>query len=994
MGIGGLAYPGGVGGMILVVVSKPGVLVGRVDELGLVLDAVDRVCAGSAGVVCVEGEPGIGKSRLLVELAAHATKAGCVVLAGRAAELEDDLPYGLWADVLDAHLSGLGERRLRQLGIDDPAALAAFLPAVAEVAVRGDPVDRHRVHVALRDLLARLATVRPLVLVLDDVQWADPASVDAVAALARRLPDYRLLVALAVREGQLPTPLTMALSAVQRTRQLTRVVLAPLDHADAAKLVGARPTDRAFQAIYQQSGGNPFYLEELARAPAAAAAVASLADIPAGIRTILSGEVASLPAEGRRVLEAAAVVGDPFEPDLVAEVAEVPEACVLGVLDDVLGGAFVRAGEGPRFAFRHPIVRETVYAGAPGGWRLAAHGRAATALKQRGASLAARAHHVQYSARRGDRDAIELLSMTARQLHDPAPATAARLWTAAIALLPEDAAAQRVGMQCQAAGALTISGDPLAARRVLLTALDEAPGDARFSLLARVAASYMSEGDHEAGRRWMETALETLPATPSGDRALYLLTAGIAALLAGDLAQAGLHAGAAREDARTLADVPLEGFAVALLAAIAANRGDGHGAQRTADKASAMLGALNDRALVGAIGALWLLGRTNSQLGRFEAAHGDLKRGSALARATGRLLPLCWVAVDAIRPLRELGRLSEALAAAEEAVELTRLAGDQHRTLVAYCELAAVHHATGDTTRALQAADDAALIKTPQTLLTAAQPAWCRGGALTAAGNPARGVTALLEAGGPDLTELPPPERPLAAADLIDAYLALNQIDDAETMLSHGEHAAHQFNAPHVFAVPARARAAILLARGQPDEAITAARTAREAGSPLLAARARLLEGQALAALEDRQGAIAALMCAERELASFGAQRWRTEATRELRRLGHRSQTTQRSPSTDLKSPLEALTAREREIAGLVAAGRTNREIAHQLVLSDKTIQTHLRNIYAKLGLRSRVELTHATIQANNQHPSEGHHGATGAEATRVHARRMKSSGG
>ena len=103
------------------------------------------------------------------------------------------------------------------------------------------------------------------------------------------------------------------------------------------------------------------------------------------------------------------------------------------------------------------------------------------------------------------------------------------------------------------------------------------------------------------------------------------------------------------------------------------------------------------------------------------------------------------------------------------------------------------------------------------------------------------------------------------------------------------------------------------------------------------------------------------------ELDSFGAQRWRAEATRELRHLGHRSQPRQRSSSTDLHSALEALTAREREIAALVAAGNTNREIARQLVLSDKTIQTHLRNIYAKLNLRSRVELTHAITQADKQ---------------------------
>jgi DNA-binding NarL/FixJ family response regulator len=949
------------------VVSKPGVLVGRVDELAPLVDAVDRLCAGSAGVACVEGEPGIGKSRLLAELAAHATRVGCTVLAGRAAEFEDDLPYGVWADALDAHLSGLGKRRLRQLGLEDPAALAVFSPALAEFAEAEESVDRHRVHVALRELLARLTIVRPLVLVLDDVQWADPASVDVVAGLVRRLPAWRLLVALAVREGQLPRPLTMALSAVQRTRQLTRVVLPPLGEADAAELLGARVTDPAFLALYRQSGGNPFYLEELARASTAAAVVPSTSNIPSGIRTVLAGEVASLSAGSRRVLEAAAVVGDPFEPDLVAEVAEVPEASVLGALDDLLGGAFVRAGERPRlFEFRHPIVRQAVYSAAPVGWRLAAHGRAAAALEHRGASLAERAHHVQYSARRGDREAIELLSMTARQLHGPAPANAARMWAAAIALLPEDATEQRIRAQSQLAATFTISGDPSAARRVLLQALERAPGDARFSLLAGLAASDMLQGRHDECRQWIDAALVTLPATPTGDRVQLLVTAGVAALLAGDLAQASIHGRAARDDARTLGNAPLEGFAVSLLASTAATGGDGDGARRSADEAHAILGALDDRALVSALPALWQLGWTNSRLGRFEIADSDLQRGIGLARATGRFTFLYRVAIAAVRPLRELGRLNDALTAAEEAVELACLAGDQHLTVVAYCELAAVHHAIGDTTSALQAADDAALIQTPRTLLTAAQPDWCRSVALMAAGNPARGVAALLKACRRDLTELPPPDRPLAAADLVEAYLALGQVDDAQTALCHGEHASQTLNTPHTLAVLAHARAAILLARGRPGEAITAAQTARNTGSPLLAARAQLLKGQTLAASADRQGAISALVQAEHELASFGAQRWRAEATRELRRLGHRSQTTKKRPSADRNSALEALTAREREIAALVAAGHTNREIAHQLVLSDKTIQTHLRNIYAKLSLRSRIELTHAILQARS----------------------------
>jgi DNA-binding CsgD family transcriptional regulator len=149
------------------------------------------------------------------------------------------------------------------------------------------------------------------------------------------------------------------------------------------------------------------------------------------------------------------------------------------------------------------------------------------------------------------------------------------------------------------------------------------------------------------------------------------------------------------------------------------------------------------------------------------------------------------------------------------------------------------------------------------------------------------------------------------------------------------------------------ARSAVLLACDQPQAALAAATAAREAAvdAPLTGARARLAEGRALAALGRRPEAIESLTAAEEALDGFGALRLRDDAVRELRRLGRRVQRPARESATG------ALTGREQEIAALVAGGRTNREIAEQLVLSTRTVDAHLRNIYAKLGVRSRVEL-------------------------------------
>jgi DNA-binding NarL/FixJ family response regulator len=177
----------------------------------------------------------------------------------------------------------------------------------------------------------------------------------------------------------------------------------------------------------------------------------------------------------------------------------------------------------------------------------------------------------------------------------------------------------------------------------------------------------------------------------------------------------------------------------------------------------------------------------------------------------------------------------------------------------------------------------------------------------------------------------------------------------ADASARQGEAAARAGTGP-ARAIAGIARSAVLLARADPAAATVAAAEAYEsaAGSPLVSARALLAEGKAHAAGGDREAAVSALMTAQSAFAGFGAERRRNEAVRELRQLGHRVQRPAGATEGD------PLTAREREIAELVASGRTNREIAEQLVLSPRTIEAHLRSIYGKLEVRSRVELTRA----------------------------------
>jgi ATP/maltotriose-dependent transcriptional regulator MalT len=931
-------------------------LVGRSGERRAIASAVEALGAGLGGIVWIEGEPGIGKSRLLAHLEAEAASGGCTVLAGRATEFEADLPYALWTDALDRHLADLGERRLSRLGIADPSALGMALPALGEP---GQPPqgDRHRTHRALRDLLERLASTRPLALSLDDVHWSDSESVDALAALIRRPASGPVLLAVATREGQPPAALAAARSAALREERLKRLAPAPFSAAEAAELVGA-----AAGAIYSQSGGNPFYLEQLARVAAAPPTPGAVADgsVPAAVAASLAGELAALTPDARTLLDAAAVAGDPFDAGLAAEVAELSDAAGLAALDELLASGLARPAGAPRlFAFRHPVVRHAVYGAAPHGWRLGAHARAAQALHHRGAGPVERAHHVEQAADPGDAGAIALLSDAAHRLQSRAPAASARFHEAALRLLPErpENREQRIQWLGLLADAQAAAGRPAAARETLFDALRTGEGGERLRLTVAVANMDWWMGHGDEARRRLQVALGDLPAEPTPDRIRLRLALALTALDACDMGEARAQASDARDDARAIGDPVFEAAALAggALARVAA--AEEAGAEDALDESVAALERLSGEQLATRLPAFWMHGRARHALGQLDAALADFERGRAIAADTGRESILLLLSVESVATLVQLGRLSEATAAGEEGVERARLAGIPRVLLWALSALASARLAAGDVQGALRHAGEAAEIDAAPGFHAAGQPGWCVGAALTAAGNPEQGVAAMRDSfGGPSLAAVLPAHRPFAAADLVEAQLACGDVDAAEETLACGVAAADRGWAAGATGV---ARASILLARGRAREATAAAVTAREAaaGAPLLSARAWLAHGLALAAAGERSAAIDVLAAAEREFDRFGARRRRDEAVRELRRLGHRVLRRSREPSD---GPLAPLTAREREIAELVAAGRTNREVAEELVLSARTIEAHLRNIYGKLDVRSRVELARA----------------------------------
>ena len=421
-------------------------------SLDAALAELDR---GQQAAVVLVGEPGIGKTRLLAELARRAEDQRHLVLSGSASELERDLPFWVFVDALDEYVQGLEPGRLEALDDDVRAELAHVFPCLARFAApRGAAFqhERYRNHRAVRELLERLAASQPLVLVLDDFHWADPASVELLGALLRRPPAAAVLIALAVRPRQEPERLAAALKRARHGGGLVEVEVGELTHGEARELLGEDVWEPEVAALFQESGGNPFYLEQLARGLGAEGRPPvpelSLADqeVPPAVAEALAEELGCLSPLARLVLEGAAVVGDPFEPELAAAAAATAEGLVLEAVDELLQRDLVRPTDVPRrFRFRHPLVRRAVYESSPGAWRLGAHERSSETLAARGAPAIERAHHVERFARQGDAAAVRTLREAGEAAAERAPASAATWFGGALRLLPGGRAGRRAG---------------------------------------------------------------------------------------------------------------------------------------------------------------------------------------------------------------------------------------------------------------------------------------------------------------------------------------------------------------------------------------------------------------------------------------------------------------------------------------------------------------------------------------------------------------------
>jgi DNA-binding NarL/FixJ family response regulator len=963
-------------------VTTPGIeqhaLVGRRRELTAVATALQGI-GRDARYVALSGEPGIGKTRMLEELARQGEDRGFTVLTGRGAELERDLPFGVWVDALDDHAAWLGPARLERMLGERVAELARVLPSVDPGDAAPAPAlqdERYRAHRAVRALLEQLATAAPVLVLLDDLQWADDSSLELVAHLLRRPPRAPLVVASAFRAGGLPGAVLGAFEAAERDRRVVDVRLEPLSAAESEALLGDAVPARMREEVYRLSGGNPFYLQEIARgatAPggAAAGAIAGAVgdaaagwDLPPAVATALGQEIGALSEPARQLAQGASVAGDPADLRVAAAAGAVPDEAMERALDELVAARLITATDLPRrYRFRHPIVRRAAYESAGDGWRMAAHARAAAALERTGGALPARAHHVERCADPGDDAAIAVLSQAGHASAPRAPAEAARWYSAALRLLPEGDG-RRLELLAPLATSLASTGQLERALATLLDVLAVVPpelAELRARLVAACAACENLLGRHGAAHDRLTQALDELPDRTGAAAAMLEAELAVDALYDSDFAALAGRAAQARATAGALEDPGLRALTAALDCFAHYGLGRLAEAEEARAEAAAALDAMTDDQLAGRLEAPYYLGFAEFLCERYEETIVHMQRGLAISRASGQGQFVVPMMVGLAHALEVRGRIDEALDLVEGAVEAARLSNNRQVLSWALVGEGWVAAMTGDIELAGRAADEAVTLlgELSSSILTLGTHGLAAVVFLEA-GDVDRCLAEAEAAGAPAFDAMEPGRAAWLLAVLARAELARGRPDAARDFIARARTTLEGLSLPLTEATVVHAEALLALDRADAEAAVRAAEIA-EGGAALAdgvgavvhAGRLRALAGHALARAGDRDAAVAVLKRAEAELAACGADRLRAEAVRDLRKLGVRVAGRQRRGAAG--EGLAALSGREREIAELVALGRTNREIAAELFVSEKTVEGHLRNVFAKLDVSARA---------------------------------------
>jgi DNA-binding CsgD family transcriptional regulator len=897
------------------------VLVGRDRECAAIDELLESALAGESGSLVVRGEPGIGKSALLDYAAERADRMDVLRTAG--IEAEADLAFAGLYGLLRPILGGLSE--LPEIQANALAGALGLGPSTGS--------ERFLASAAVLGLLAEAAEKRPVLCLVEDAHWLDTPSADALVFAARRLRAERVAIIFAVREGEGHT---------FAGRDLSEVLLTGLEDEDALMLLSDRSSEivsSVRERLLVEAAGNPLALLELPAGLSAEqrAGIEGLPDsipLTARVQAAFAARVEGLPAPTQTMLLIAAA-------DDTGEVATVVSAAAeLGVaakaLDPAEASGVVRTA-GATVAFHHPLVRAAVLGSATLAQRQRTHAALAAVLT--GEEHADRRvwHHalatltadenvaaaLEAAARRaklrGGHASAATAFERAAELSDGRPLRTRRLGEAASAAwaagqverardlvarsLPNAEGPQRVQLLYLSGLIEAISGWVPDALAPLLQAIDESE-DASVTL-EMLYDGYEFASHAEAHDQLVELTRRAAEAEPATETDRFIAAALMAwgSELSGDYARGALHAAEAIKRAERLDDPRC-----LIVAAVTADRegswGDGlpHANRAVALARERGLMSVLPQAL--AAQSHELIGRS-----RLDFAHSAAEEGRRLALDIDQPFFAIWNVVDLATVEALRGHEDEALADIDVVQQLVAASGASFVTIIGQRVLGLLDLTLGRPAEALER---------------------LRGYAAAPAGM------------------LMTPHHVLALPDVIEAAARSHRLDEAADHLARFQEWVGRFPTPARRALLARCEA--LADESDPEQHFVRSIELAEALPPLERARNELLYGESLRRERRRVEARPHLRAALELFQQIGVSPWEERARAELRASGETAR--RRDPSTR-----DQLTPQELQIAHLVADGMTNREIGAQLFLSPRTIDYHLRKVFAKLQIASRSDL-------------------------------------
>jgi DNA-binding CsgD family transcriptional regulator len=932
------------------------VLIERERELDALSQALAGARGGSGSVIVVEGAAGIGKSRLLDAACRRGRAEHMEALRGRGVELERDVPFGVARSMFGAPLAEASSAQRRQWQAGH-AALAARLFDPGEAGVVTDP---HALIHGLYWLTLNLGGVgargqhRPLVIAVDDAHWSDRLSASFLAYLAARIADLPVALVLAVRTGE-TTNAPEQLAAIQGAPSVIRLAPSPLSDEGVGRLLGeelGQPAPEFVATAARVTGGNPFLVRELAESLRAegvgttaeeAARIEHL--VPATVLHSLLTRLARLGDDARRLAEALAVLGGSAPLRHAVSLADMDRVDAELAADSLARAGILAAGEPLRF--EHPLVARAVASDLPAFAAARAHRVAAAVLHADDAPAQEIAAHLLLTSPAADKWVCRVLRQAARgALAQGDPAAAASLLTRAMQEPPP--APERADVLLELAEAGTMSGDGNAEQhaRQALELLDGSPG--RRSALRLLGRIHLASGDHAAAAAALRELLDELGSDSAEGQEL------LGTYLTVNRFRAPLHPEAERRlapivEATRDGRVPSNGALVANVTLTMALAGEGQARVRRLAAAATREDPLVDARSLGL--PMGMVVQALCAVDALDAAERIAERGLAAARRNGSLLAAGLACYHLAIPRYHRGALDDALADLDQALAPSR-EGRSAGAGWPLALLAAVRLERGDLDGAGAALAGAS---PPPGSMDEAVVELARARVSLARRRPDVALADALAAGrhlsdgfGIDHPGLAP-WRVVAAL----AALALDEEGQARKLAEEALERARWCGVPRT--ISAALRTAAMVAEPERRVALLDEAVRVLDGSPCALEQTHALAafGASLLRVGRRTDAQPPLRQALQLADRMGATQLAQAARQELLATGSR-------PRRAAFTGVAALTPAERRVAQLAAAGMTNAQIAQDLFVSPKTVQTHLAHSFRKLDVTSRRQLGEA----------------------------------